>query len=58
MASSSILFQDTFVIRELNPGGKKFERVNRLACSGTNHAEVEMVVDVNSELFTIRKRDR
>ena len=55
---AAILFQDTFLVTELNEGGKKFDRVNRLNCIGTNHAEVEMVVDVNCELFKAQARDR
>tara|TARA_A100001035_G_scaffold225506_1_gene186400 strand:- start:193 stop:648 length:456 start_codon:yes stop_codon:yes gene_type:complete len=48
--SNTILFEDTFDVRSLNDNGKKFERVDRLHCRGTTY-DVDMVVDVNSELF-------
>ena len=49
---SNILFEDTFDVRSLNDNGKKFEKVDRLHCRGTTY-DVDMVVDVNRELFSI-----
>ncbi len=34
MSSQTILFEDIFDIREINPHGKKFEKVNRIHCRG------------------------
>eukprot|EP00981_Chlorochromonas_danica_P015233 scaffold11024_cov179-Ochromonas_danica.AAC.3 len=54
--SQSILFEDIFTVNGLNLAGKKFERVNRLHCNGTTF-DVDLVVDVNAELFECRKGD-
>lgn len=56
--SNLILFQDTFEVRVLNEGGKKFQRCNRLGCKGTAYGDVEMVVDVNCELFNPKINDK
>ena len=52
-----ILFQDTFDVQVLNEGGKKFDRCNRLGCRGTAY-DVDMVVDVNCELFNAKVNDK
>lgn len=57
MPFQSILFEDIFDVEKLNECGKKFERVDRLHCNGTTH-EVDLVVDVNSELFDVKAGDR
>lgn len=55
--SNPILFEDIFDIRALNENGKQFERVNRLHCKGTTF-DIDIVVDVNSELFDAAAGDR
>lgn len=50
------LFSGDFDIRTLNENGKKFERVNRLHCRTDDG--MEMVVDVNSELFLVKAHDK
>eukprot|EP01036_Dinobryon_divergens_P024657 gene24657-33128_t len=55
--NQNILFEDIFDIRVLNESGKKFERVNRLHCRGVSY-DVDLVIDVNSELFDVRAGDR
>jgi DNA-directed RNA polymerases I, II, and III subunit RPABC3 len=55
--SNTILFEDTFDVRSLNDNGKKFERVDRLHCRGTTY-DVDMVVDVNSELFSVTANNK
>ena len=54
---SQILFDDIFDVRALNENGKKFDRVNRLHCKGTTY-DVDVVLDVNCELFDISAGDR
>ena len=53
----SILFEDIFDVRQLNVGGKKYERISRVTCKGTTF-DVDMTVDVNCELFPIKEGDR
>jgi DNA-directed RNA polymerases I, II, and III subunit RPABC3 len=48
--SQIILFEDIFDVGQINPDGKKFERVNRLHCRGTTY-DIQLTVDVNAELF-------
>ena len=55
--ANAIIFEDTFDVRVLNENGKKFERVNRLHCRGTTY-DVDLVVDVNCELFEVKANDR
>mmetsp|Transcript_2799 Transcript_2799/g.2797 ORF Transcript_2799/g.2797 Transcript_2799/m.2797 type:complete len:159 (+) Transcript_2799:71-547(+) len=55
--SQPILFEDIFEVKQLNPDGKKFERVNRIHCRGTTY-DVDLVVDVNAELFSIKSGER
>lgn len=55
--NNSILFEDLFDVRVLNENGKKFDRVDRLHCKGTTF-DVDLVIDVNSELFPVKAGDR
>jgi DNA-directed RNA polymerases I, II, and III subunit RPABC3 len=50
------VFSADFDVRALNENGKKFERVNRLHCRTDDG--MEMVVDVNSELFHVKAHDK
>ena len=45
------LFEDIFSITALNPEGKKFERVNRLAATGTTF-ECDLLLDYNCQIYT------
>ena len=53
----SIVFEDIFELRQLNPKGKKFEKINRLYCKGTSY-DVDLIVDVNCELFELQEGER
>jgi DNA-directed RNA polymerase I, II, and III subunit RPABC3 len=57
MAHQQILFDDIFDLRTMNDHGKKFEKINRLHCKGTTY-DVDLVLDVNSELFSTKIGDR
>ena len=56
MTMASNLFSADFDVRALNENGKKFERVNRLHCRTDDG--LEMVVDVNCELFHVKAHDK
>jgi DNA-directed RNA polymerase I, II, and III subunit RPABC3 len=49
------LFEDIFEVTELNPDGKRFERVNRIAATGTTF-ECDLLLDVNSEVYRYPRR--
>jgi len=51
------LHSDNFLITALNPEGKKFASVNRLAATGESFA-VEMLLDYNSDLLRVDSGDR
>jgi DNA-directed RNA polymerases I, II, and III subunit RPABC3 len=51
------LFEDIFEVTELNPDGKKFERVNRLAATGTTF-ECDLLLDINSEIYNVRNGEK
>eukprot|EP00937_MAST-01D_sp_MAST-1D-sp2_P002701 g2701.t1 len=53
----SVLFEDIFDVRELNPDGKKFDRVTRCVCKGVSY-EMDLVIDINSDVYPVRERDR
>lgn len=58
MASSSVeLFTDTFEVRELNPGEKKFDRVDRLVCNGETY-DVLLKIDVNCEVYPVKRGEK
>jgi DNA-directed RNA polymerase I, II, and III subunit RPABC3 len=48
------LFEDIFEVLALNPDGKKFERVNRLQCTGTTF-ECDLLLDINSEIYSVKE---
>mmetsp|Transcript_1772 Transcript_1772/g.3864 ORF Transcript_1772/g.3864 Transcript_1772/m.3864 type:complete len:149 (-) Transcript_1772:320-766(-) len=54
MATSArvTLFEDIFEITALNPEGKKFDRVNRLAATGTTF-ECDLLLDYNCQIYSL-----
>ena len=51
------LFEDIFSITSLNPEGKKFERVNRLAATGTTF-ECDLLLDYNCQIYTLLEEEK
>jgi len=51
------LFEDIFEVTALNPEGKKFDRVNRVAALGATF-ECDLLLDVNSEVCSIKDGDK
>jgi DNA-directed RNA polymerases I, II, and III subunit RPABC3 len=51
------LFEDIFEVTELNPDGKRFERVNRLAATGTTF-ECELLLDMNCEIYSVKDGEK
>ena len=41
----------------MNPHGKKFDKVTRVVCNGLSY-EMEMVVDIYSEVYTLREGEK
>lgn len=55
--SSSLLFEDIFEVTELNPDGKKFESVNRLAATGTTY-ECDLLLDINCQIYSVKAGEK
>eukprot|EP01137_Pigoraptor_chileana_P013371 Opistho-2@66813 len=51
------LFEDSFAVKDIDPDGKKFDRVSRIHCRGENH-EMDLVLDVNTQLYPMGLNDR
>jgi DNA-directed RNA polymerase I, II, and III subunit RPABC3 len=47
------LFEDIFEVTALNPDGKKFDTVNRIAATGTTY-ECDLLLDVNCQIYSIK----
>lgn len=50
-------FDDTFSVKEVDPEGKKFDRVSRVRCKSENY-EVDMLLDIASDIYPLRKEER
>ncbi|KAI8976041.1 RNA polymerase [Pilobolus umbonatus] len=57
MSSESILFQDIFDIKDLDPQGKRFDRVSRLIGRSENY-EMDLTLDFNAEIYPLRIGDK
>ncbi|KAE8903799.1 hypothetical protein PF005_g9494 [Phytophthora fragariae] len=51
------LFEDIFEVRQLNPDGKKFDKVTRVVCKGVSY-ELELTLDINSEVYRLRQNEK
>ncbi|CAM9686598.1 unnamed protein product [Discosporangium mesarthrocarpum] len=54
---SGVLFEDIFEVNQLNPEGKKFDRVNRLSCRGVTY-DMDLLLDINCEIYRVKEGDR
>ncbi len=59
MASSAkvTLFEDIFEVTALNPDGKKFDAVNRIAATGTTY-ECDLLLDMNCQIYSIKDGEK
>ncbi|EFA75427.1 RNA polymerase II core subunit [Heterostelium album PN500] len=47
---SAILFEDTFEVKEIDPDGKKFDRVSRFICYGESY-EMDLHIDIATHIY-------
>lgn len=52
-----LLFEDIFEVKQVDPDGKKFDRVSRIKALGENY-ESDLTLDVNFEIFPMKQRDK
>lgn len=49
---SGVLFEDIFEIKDIDPDGKKFNRVSRIHCESESF-KMELILDVNSLIYPV-----
>eukprot|EP00842_Homolaphlyctis_polyrhiza_P002852 jgi/Hompol1/3568/HPOL_001621-RA len=49
-SNQTLLFQDLFEVSEVDPHGKKFDRVSRIVANSKN-IDMEVTLDVNTEIY-------
>jgi len=54
---TSIILEDIFEVKNMNPDGKKFDKVSRLICESENY-EMDLVLDVNTDIYPIEPGER
>ena len=52
-ASSSIKYEAMFETIDVDPDGKKFDRVSRFVCRSTPYGDSELTLDVNVDVYPI-----
>lgn len=58
MSSARVtLFEDIFEVTTLNPDRKTFDRVNRIAATGTTF-ECDLLLDVNCEIYSLKEGEK
>ncbi|CDW53945.1 RNA pol Rpb8 domain containing protein [Trichuris trichiura] len=50
---AGIIFDDLFVVKEIDPDGKHFDRVSRLFCDSESF-KVSLILDVNTQLYPVK----
>merc|ERR1719223_620005 len=57
MKDSNTIFQAFYEITDLDPHGKKFERVSRIVAVSENVVS-ELVLDINTEIYPLEMGDK
>nr|CDQ08317.1 Bm12657 [Brugia malayi] len=55
--ATGILFDDMFLVKDVDPEGKKFDRVSRLFCDSESF-KMELILDVNTQLYPMNLNDK
>ncbi|XP_038065334.1 DNA-directed RNA polymerases I, II, and III subunit RPABC3-like [Patiria miniata] len=54
---SGVLFEDIFDVKDIDPEGKKFDRVSRLHCESESF-KMDLILDVNTQLYPVEFGDK
>lgn len=54
---NSIYFEDLFTVKNIDPDGKKFDRVSRLFCDSESF-KMDLILDVNTQLYQLGINDK
>lgn len=54
---AGVLFEDIFNVKDMDPEGKKFDRVSRLHCESESF-KMDLILDINSWLYPMELGDK
>ncbi|CAL4060138.1 unnamed protein product, partial [Meganyctiphanes norvegica] len=54
---AGILFDDTFIVKDIDPDGKKFDRVSRLHCESESF-KMDLILDINDWIYPMALNDK
>jgi len=54
---AGVLFEDIFDVKDIDPEGKKFDRVSRLHCESESF-KMELILDINSWVYPMELGDK
>ncbi|KOC59741.1 DNA-directed RNA polymerases I, II, and III subunit RPABC3 [Habropoda laboriosa] len=54
---AGVLFEDIFNVKDIDPEGKKFDRVSRLHCESESF-KMDLILDINSWLYPMELGDK
>ncbi|KAK8727485.1 hypothetical protein OTU49_009579 [Cherax quadricarinatus] len=54
---AGILFEDIFDVKDIDPDGKKFDRVSRLHCESESF-KMDLILDINSMIYPMDFGDK
>ncbi|XP_063477977.1 DNA-directed RNA polymerases I, II, and III subunit RPABC3 isoform X1 [Symphalangus syndactylus] len=57
LAMAGILFEDIFDVKDIDPEGKKFDRVSRLHCESESF-KMDLILDVNIQIYPVDLGDK
>lgn len=54
---AGVVFEDIFDVKDIDPGGKKFDRVSRLQCESESF-KMDLLLDVNTNIYPVDLGDK
>ncbi|GIX68422.1 DNA-directed RNA polymerases I, II, and III subunit RPABC3 [Caerostris extrusa] len=54
---AGVLFEDIFDVKDIDPEGKKFDRVSRLHCESESF-KMDLILDVNTQAYPMDLGDK
>ncbi|XP_038953305.1 DNA-directed RNA polymerases I, II, and III subunit RPABC3-like [Rattus norvegicus] len=55
--TAGILFEDIFDVKDIDPEGKKFDRVSQLHCESESF-KVDLILDINIQIYPVDLGDK
>lgn len=54
---AGVLFEDIFDVKDVDPDGKKFDRVSRLKCESESF-KMDLIIDINTQIYPVQLGDK